>query len=408
MTVAQGIQKTIAYKKQTGLGTAASGTGGQLVRRETATFSTQKDSYSSNEIVSHQQHTGDTHGVRSTTATINGLISPSTYQDFFSSLLRKAWAATSDVTGVSATIAAGSGSLFTITDAASTFLTDGIKVGDVIQLAGGSLDSANVGANLLVTAVTETVITVLPLGIDATMTEEGPIADVTVSVPGQKVYVPTSGHTNDYYTFEENWNDLTRYHLHQDVQIGSAAISMPATGNVTVNFNLIGLGYRTKSATQTLTTPTAETTTTVASAVAGKVLIGGTAYASITSANVTIDGQIASGEAVIGSNYRPDNQRGRIMVSGSFTALYESDDLASAFDNETATSLVLVLADDGTTSADFVTLSMSAVKLFSDDADDGEKQIVRTYSFVAQIQSSGGAALANDQTIITMQDSLVA
>ena len=408
MSVAQGINKTIAYKKQSGLGTAASGTGGQLIRRETATFSTSKDAYSSNEIVSHQQHTGDTHGVRSTTATINGLLSPTTYKDFFASLLRKAWAATSDITGLSVTIAAGSGSLFTITDGAATFLTDGIKVGDVVRLSGGSLNSANAGVNLLVTAVTETVVTVLPFGVDATMTAEGPIASVTMSVPGQKTYVPTSGHTNDYYTFEENWTDLTRYHLYQDVQIGSADINMPATGNIGINWSLVGLGYRTKSGTQTLTTPSAETTTGIASSVAGKVLIGGTAYASVTSARVMIDGQIGAGEAVIGSNYRPDNQRGRIRVSGSFTALYESDDLAASFDNETATSLVLVLADDATTTADFITLSMSKVKLFSDDADDGEKQIVRTYSFVAEINGEGGAALANNQTIISLQDSLIA
>ncbi len=405
MTVAQGIQKQIAYKKQaSGLGTAESGSGGQLIRRETASFQTTKDTYSSNEIVSHQQHTGDTHGVRSSTATLNGLLSGLTYKDFFSSLLRKAWAATSDITGLSVTIA-GSGP-YTITDGSATFLTDGIKIGDVIQLAGGSLAAANAGVNLLVTAVTETVVTVIVVNGDS-LTAEGPIASVTMSVPGQKVYVPTSSHTNDYYTFEEWFGDLSRSHLYQDIQIGSAEVNVPATGNVAVNFNLIGLGYRAKSGSQVLTSPTAETGSNIVSSVAGAVLVGGTEYTAITSARVLIDGQITSGEAVIGSNYRPDNQRGRIRVSGSFTALYEGDTLAEPFDNETATTLVLVLADDNTAGADFVTLSMSKVKIFSDDADDGEKQIVRTYNFVAEINGDGGAALANDETIITMQDSLV-
>lgn len=406
MAVAQGINKTISYKKQSGLGTAASGSGGQLIRRENASFNVNKDAYSSNEIVSHQQHTGDTHGVRSTVATLNGLVSPLTYQDFMGSLCRKAWAATTSITGLSLTIAA-SGSLYTITRSAGDFLTGGIKIGDVVKLSGGSLDAANVGVNLLVTGVTATVLTVLVLSGDA-LTEEGPIASSTVAVPGKKVYVPTSSHTNDYYTFEENFTDLTRYHLHQDIQIGRAEINMPATGNVTIAWGLVGLGYRTKSGTQVLTSPSAETTTSVVSSVSGKVMIGGTVYASVTSARVTIDGQITSGEAVIGSNYRPDNQRGRVRVSGTFTALYESDTLGAIFDDETATSLVLVLADDNTASADFVTLSMSKVKLFSDDADDGEKQIVRTYSFVAEINGAGGTSLANDQTIISIQDSQAA
>lgn len=406
MTVAQGINKTIAYKVQSGLGTAASGSGGQLIRRETASFNVNKDAYSSNEIVSHQQHTGDTHGVRSTVASINGLMSGLTYQAFLGSLCRKAWAATTSISSLSVTIAGSNP--YTITDGTATFLTDGIKIGDVVRLAGGGLASGNVGTNLLVTAVTETVVTVVPLGTSGSMTAEGPIASVTMSVPGKKVYVPTSSHTNEYYTFEENYTDLTRYHLHQDIQIGRAEINMPATGNVTVSFGLVGLGYRTKSGTQVLTSPSAETTSNVVSSVSGKVMIGGTVYASVTSARVTIDGQITSGEAVIGSNYRPDNQRGRVRVSGTFTALYESDTLGAIFDDETATSLVLVLSDDNTTSADFVTLSMSKAKLFSDDADDGEKQIVRTYNFTAEINGDGGAALANDQTIISIQDSLAA
>lgn len=406
MAVAQGIKKTIAYKKQSGLGTAASGAGGQLIRRESANFNVTKDAYSSNEITSHQQHTGDIHGVRSTAGTINALASPLSYQDFLGSLLRKAWAATSNITGLSLTIA-GSGP-YTITRGSGDFLTGGIKIGDVVQLSGGSLTASNVGVNLLVTNVTATVLTVVVVAANTTLTAEGPIASCTVSVPGKKVYAPTSAHTNDYYTIEENWTDLTRYHIHQDIQIGSAEFNIPATGNVALNFNLVGLGYRTKSGTQTLTSPTAETTTSVVSSVSGKVLVGGTAYASITSARVLIDGQVTSGEAVIGSNYRPDNQRGRIRVSGSFTALYESDTLGAIFDDETATSIVLVLADDNTGGADFVTLSMSKVKLFSDDADDGEKQIVRTYNFVAEINGAGGASLANDQTIITIQDSLAA
>jgi hypothetical protein len=48
---------------------------------------------------------------------------------------------------------------------------------------------------------------------------------------------------------------------------------------------------------------------------------------------------------------------------------------------------------------------MSRVKIFGDDADDGKKQIVRSYPFTAEINGAGGAALANDQTICSIQDS---
>jgi hypothetical protein len=403
MTVAQGINKTLAYKVQVGLGTAASGSGGQLLRRESAGFTLTKDTYSNNEIVSHQQHTGDIHGIRKTQATLSGVLSPSTYKDLQAALLRKAWTATSAISSLSLTIAA-SGSGYTITRGSGDFLTGGIKIGDVIRLTGGSLNSANVGVNLVVTGVTATVLTVLvPTG--SSLTAEGPIASCTVTVTGKKIWVPTSGHTNLYYTFEEYFSDLTRSYLYKDVQVGSMDISIPATGNVTNSIGLIGLGSRVKSGSQVLTTPTAETTTSVVASVSGVAIIGGVDQAGITSASVKIDGGVTHGEATIGSNTIADTQKTRIKVSGSFTALYDSDTLGTIFDNETTTSLILMLATNATDSADFITIVLPEVKLFSDDADDGEKQIIRTYNFTAQICSTGGASLANNQTIVSIQDS---
>lgn len=406
MSVAQGINKTLAYKVQSGLGTAASGAGGQLLRRESSAFTLTKDTYSNNEIVSHQQHTGDIHGIRKSQATLAGVLSPSTYQDLLAALLRKAWAATSSISSLSLTIAA-SGSGYTITRSAGDFLTGGIKIGDVIRLSGGSLNVANVGVNLLVTDVSALVVTVIvPTG--SALTAEGPIASCTVSLPGKKSWVPTSGHTNLYYTFEEWFSDLSRSHVYKDIQVGALDLSVPATGNVSTSFSLIGLGSRVKSGSQVLTSPTAETSTGVVASVAGAAIIGGVKQGAITSASVKIDGGVTHGEAAIGSNTISDTQKTRIKVSGTFTALYESDTLGDNFDDETTTSLVLMMADDSTDGADFVTLVMPQVKLFSDDADDGEKQIVRTYNFTAEICASGGAALANHQTIVSIQDSTVA
>ena len=119
-------------------------------------------------------------------------------------------------------------------------------------------------------------------------------------------------------------------------------------------------------------------------------------------------GGLSAGEAVIGSNYRTDNQRGTVKVSGTITILYENDTVGDIFDNEAATSLVLLVTDDSSNDAEFVAFGMSRVKIFGDDADDGKKQLVRTYPFTAEINGAGGAALANDLTTITIQDSLAA
>lgn len=404
MSVAQGINKQTSFKKQSGLGVTASGAGGQRIRRETLTLEVTKDTYSSDEVVSHQQHTGDIHGVRRSQGTLNGLLSGGTYQSFYESLLRKAAAATAAITGMSITIAT-SGSNWTLTRAAGDFLAGGVKIGDVGQLTAGSFNAANLNKSLLVINATATVLTVTPVN-GVGLVAEGPITSATWTTPGKKIIVPTTGHTNDYYTLEEWYSDLSINHLYPDIQIGQAQVAIPATGLVSSNFNLVGLGARTKGVAQTLTSPTAETTTSVVSSVAGAVLLNGARYATITSGNLTIDGNVSQGEAVVGSNSIPDVQRGRIKVSGTFTALFDGDTPGSPFETESAVNLVFVCATDQTANAPFVVFSMSAVKVFSNTPDDGEKQIIRTYNFTAQIQASGGAALANDQTIISIQDSL--
>lgn len=404
MTIAQGINKTIAYKKQSALGTPATGAGGQLIRRETAMLVQAKDTYENNEIVSHQQSTGSTHGIARSTGSINGLLSGSSYATLIASILRKDMAATTAITGLSLTIAAASAN-YTITRAAGDFLTGGLKIGDVIQLSGGSLNANNITKNIVIVALTATVITGNVLNSGSTLTAEGPIASCTVTVMGKKTWVPTSGHTNDYYTFEEYFSDIARSGVFPDVQIGMADFSIPATGNVTAAFSLVGLGAKTESGTQSLTAPTAATTTAVMSSVAGAVYVGGTRYSNITSLSLKVDGQVNPGEATVGSNTVADVYRGRIKVSGSFSYVYDADTLGSGFLNETATSLVVALADSRTAAANTVAFVMSRVKFFSNDPDDGEKQIVRTVNYTAEIDGTGGAALANNQTIISIQDS---
>ena len=404
MAIAQGINKTIAYKKQSGLNVTASGAGGQLIRRETGMLMVQKDTYEISEIVSHQQSTGAIHGVAKSSGTINGVLSGASYQDFQGSLVRKAWVATTAITALSLTIAA-SGANYTITRAAGDYLAGGIKVGDVIQLSGGSLNANNITKNLVVIAVTATVITANVLNTGSTLTVEGPIASCTVTVTGKKSWAPTSGHTSDYYTFEEFYSDLTRSAVFPDVQIGMMDLSVPATGLVSSNYSLVGLGAVTKSGTQSLTAPTAATTTNVMSSVSGAVYVGGVRYATITGINIKIDGQVNPGEATVGSNTIADVFRGRIKVGGSFTWVYDADTLGTPFESETLTSIMVVLSDARTDAANTMAFVMSAVKLFSNDPDDGEKQIVRTVNYTAQINGSGGAALANLQTIISIQDS---
>lgn len=406
MTVAQGLVKQTIIKKQTALGSAASGSGGQVLRRRTSVFSAMRDTFEADEIVTHQQSTGVAYGLKKTTGRLEGLLSPSTYQLLFAGLLRKDFAAVNAYNAGTDVTAQATSPQFA--DASGGFLTAGLKVGDVVRwtgFAGGSAGNNN-SKNFLITALTATDMTGVFLNGDAVVADSAG-DDTTVTVVGKKTRVPLTSHTNDYFTVEEWYSDLTRSEKFSDVKVAQADISLPATGNATASFDFKGLG-RTLSGSQVLTSPTAETTTPIMTAVNGAAYVNGTVVGNCTGAQLTISGSMNDGDAVLGSNSAIDISRGKVRVSGQFTGLFDSTTIQAFYDAETPISLILVMTDQDTATSAFITFTMGRIKITGDAPDDGEKTIVRTYPFTAELNSAGGTSLAWDQTILTIQDSEVA
>ena len=404
MTVAQGINKITAYKAQTGLGVPAIGAGGQILRRKTSIAETKRASYTNDEIVQHQQSTGVNLGTASSSWNFDGLLSPGTYSGLIAGLVRKLFTATPALTTLSLTIA-GAGP-FTITRGAGDFLTGGIKIGDVVRITAGTYaNPVNRDNNCVVTGVTATVLTVVTLN-GTTLLAEGPIATSTITVVGKKAIVPMSGHTDTLFTVEEWYADISKSEVYPDIRIGQMDIGLPASGNATIKLTAAGLGVRTSGVVQAMTSPAAATTSPVLTAVRGVLLVNGAKNQVVTGITLSVKTALTPEGPVVGSNYAPDMARGRIEVTGQFTALFDSTTLRDMYDNETITSLVAVMAADTTNNADFVSFNMSAIKLTDAAPDDGEKAIIRTYPFTAQLNAAGGTALANDHTIVSIQDSL--
>lgn len=406
MTVAQGINKITVYKEQVALGTPAIGAGGQVLRRKTSVAKTSRATYTNDEIVQHQQSTGVNLGTASSDWQFDGLLSPGTYSGLLAGLMRKAFTATAALTTLSLTIA-GAGP-YTITRATGDYLASGLKIGDVIRITAGTYaNPVNRDNNFVITALTATVATVITLN-GTSLVAEGPVATSTITVVGKKSIVPLTGHTDKLFTVEEWYADLAKSELFPDIRVGQADIGLPASGNATIKLNSQGLGVRTNGVAQALTSPTAATTSPVLTAVRGILLVNGTKSQVVTGVTLTVKTALTAEGPIVGSNFSPDMSRGRIEVTGQFTALFDSTTLRDLFDAETLTSLVCVMAGDTSNTADFVSFSMSAIKLTDAAPDDGEKAIIRTYPFTAQLNAAGGAALANDQTILSIQDSLAA
>src|SRR5262245_11969174 len=137
MTIATGVGKQLRYKAESSWGTAPGASGAQLLRRVTATPNLKKATYESQEIASHLQRQDFRHGVKSVDFPYQGELSAGTFEDFLAAAVRKAFAGVSDIGSLSLTIA-GSGPTYTVTRAAGSWLSGGIKVGQVGRITAGS------------------------------------------------------------------------------------------------------------------------------------------------------------------------------------------------------------------------------------------------------------------------------
>jgi len=407
MTIASGLLKQTIYKKQSVLGTPEAGAGGQIVRRVTSISKADRDMFESNEIVSHHQSTGSSYGLQKADTKINGLLSAATYSEFIESILERDFATVTPLNvGVDCTAQAANPQFV---DASAGYLAGGLKVGMVGQWTGWAGGSAtdNNDKDFLILVLTAGNMT--GVFLDGTAVEADAASDdVTFTPTGMRTYAPDTGHTKDYYTIEEFYTDITKSAVFGSERVSSININLPATGNATIETNFVGLS-RSLTGAQVLTSPSAETTTAIMSAINGSIYIGvqgaEAAQTIATGLQFTISNNAANSGAVIGSNTGGDVTTGRIKISGSFTGLFDSSTLQDFYAAETNLSIILAITGDNTATPDHMTFTLPRIKLTGDTPDDGEKAIMRTYPFTAEIYMDGGAALAYDKTILAVCDS---
>ena len=398
MATASGINKVVSYKKETSFGTLPSPTtGGQTLRRVSSNFNLTKETYQSEEIRTDYQLVDLRHGVRSVEGSISGELSAGTYADFLASALARNWTAATPSALGSTTIASVGGT-YTITRTTGSWLTDTVRVGNVIRLTGFA--TANNGANLLVIALTATVATVVALN-NVQLTPETVASGGTYKVQGKTTYAPTTGHTDDSYTFEEWYSDIGQSEVTVGNKVNTVGIALPATGLTTVDLSFMGQDLAKRGTSQFFTTPTAQNSNGIFAAVNGALIVNGAPVALVTGANFNINRNMTS-EAVVGSNIKPEIYEGRIIVDGDFTTLYQDGTFAGYFDNETEISLVVALTANSLPNSEFMSFTIPRLKLSTDTKDDGEKGIVSSNSFQAL---KGNGANGFEATTLMIQDS---
>jgi hypothetical protein len=403
MPIAVGSFKQVAMKVESTYGTIPTASGAQLLRRITSTVDLSKETYASNELRTDFQIADFRHGVRSVQGSLNGELSPGTYEDFFAYALKRDFAALTASTSVSLTIA-GTGPTYTVTRAAGSWLTDGYKNGNVIRLSVGSLNAANINKNLLIVDITSaTVLTVIPLN-GVALAAEGPVAGCTVTATGKSTFVPTTGHTDKSFTIEHWFADVAQSERFLGCKVSKIGLQLPPSGIATAAFEIMGQDVATGTA-QYFTSPTAVSTSAPLAAVNGVLRVGGVTLASVTGLTIDIT-PTYSGEAVVGSNVKPALFAGMVNVTGQMTVFFEDAVLRDAFLNESEVELIAAFSTDNTASADFVSISIPRIKLGGASKDDVMSGIKATIPFQALLNSVGGSGVKTERTTIWMQDSL--
>jgi hypothetical protein len=144
----------------------------------------------------------------------------------------------------------------------------------------------------------------------------------------------------------------------------------------------------------------------VIAGVSGALVVNGTPIALLNNISINANGGL-TGEAVVGSTIYPDIFRGRVRVSGEFSAFFEDATLRDIFHDETEASIVAAFTSNLSATSDFISFTMPRVKFGGSGKDDPETGIKQRIPYTALFNSTGGAGNKHEQSTIAIHDSAV-
>lgn len=181
----------------------------------------------------------------------------------------------------------------------------------------------------------------------------------------------TIGTTPKYFSIEDRALDIAQYRLFTGCAVNSLGVSIAPNQMVTSTFGLVGKDM-TQSATSVDDTPTAASSNQPFDSYSGSITEGGSSIATITSIDFTITNSLAP-TFVVGSASTPQLEYGRATVEGTLTAYYEDATLINKFLNETASTLVVAVADPG--AANTYTFNFPEVQIQRGGRSRGQRAI---------------------------------
>lgn len=317
---------------------------------------------------------------------------------FIEGLMRGTWATSTVITFATMTsITTGTNSVVGFGGGAS-WLTQGIKVGDVFTLSNHST-AANNGKNFDVIAVSTVSITT-PLGA---LTADA-VADAAGTLTVLKKLTQPATPTRRTYTVEQYDSDIDLSELFLGCRAVGLQLSYKPGAMATAQYSMMGID-RTVLTTGTSPWFVTPILTTSLSLIAddSAILKDGVAIATFTGFDLNFQ-VTAAGQPVIGSFTSPDIFDNDLMVSGTLSGLRSDFSNLTSFDAETEFSIAVKLQEPTGSPPACLKVFLPRVKLASLSASvgggDGAK--IETYSVMVAPKV---AATGFDGTVATFSSS---
>lgn len=367
MSYSQNWNGYAASKVQSALGARATGSGAKVIRQTGGQGGRMsKAAIESQEVRRDGLSTRGRHGLQKTNGQYSSELSIGGFDDVFEAVLRSTWGtANLAITEASAGLTSITTTANSIVASAGSWITAGLKVGDVFVLTNHSTP-ANNSRNLRITGLTASTITVAE-----TLTVNA-VADTsfTITRTGRVLVNPGAGNlVKRYFTIEEHEYDLDQSELFTDCMWSSFRLSMQPNGLLLLDTSWVGTGQFDALATGVsphFTTPTTPTGDPLA-VVEAVVRMGGVDLLDLTSFDISVDIQAMAPDVISSSPYAPDVFTGTEMVTMNLSILRKDLLNVADFIDENPLSLHILAQENAAAPAAFFSLYVPNFTLGSVD-----------------------------------------
>jgi hypothetical protein len=337
----------VAFKVQSGISAPASGAGASGLRvKPSQSLKLNKQYINSEEVRRDGMTTRGRQGSRSSSAGYASELSLGSFDALIEAALRGTFTVSTDIT--QATMTSVTTTTTTIVASAGSWLTQGVRRGDMIKLTGFA-DAANNAKWFRVISVTASTITVAgtaPLVLNAT-------PDSTFTVTVAKNVIQGSPPVERYFSLEEYQQDIDSSLYGTDMKVVKMDFNAQPNRNIEVTFTFMGLDAQSLSgaSSPTFTAPT-YTTSLPMVMVDGTIRINGVDYTVLTGFQFSLD--LGGQTTPTLSPTSVDVFLANAKLTGSFTAVRQDMTFWTAFSAETQVEFFVTCSENEADPKDFI------------------------------------------------------